>query len=275
MKLVADSGSTKTDWYLIGDKEFITYTTQGYNPYYWTTEEVQKSLELELLGSLNAQEIKELYFYGSGCANELTKKVIMDALAPTFSKATIHLGDDLLAAARATAGHEEGICCILGTGANSCYYNGEIIADKIPSLGYILGDEGAGSYIGKKLIKAYFYREMPVDLANKLELVFDMDKHIIISTLLDGKNPNRFLAKFAMFCSDNKKHPFIENLLLDAFEDFLTRHILKYPNAQGLPVHFIGSIAFGFKDLLIKAVGKDKLSVGKVLKSPFPSLLEY
>jgi glucosamine kinase len=275
MKLVADSGSTKTDWYLVANKELRTYTTQGYNPYYCKTEEIQKSLELELLGNLNAQGVKELYFYGSGCANELTKKVIMDALVPTFSRATISLGDDLLAAARATAGHEEGICCILGTGANSCYYNGEIIADKIPSLGYILGDEGAGSSIGKKLIKAYFYREMPVDLERKLELVFDMDKHIIITTLLDGKNPNRFLAKFAMFCSDNKDHPFVENLLFGAFDDFLTRHILKYPNAQDLPVHFIGSIAFGFKDILIKSLEKYKLSPGKILKSPFPSLLEY
>jgi N-acetylglucosamine kinase-like BadF-type ATPase len=275
MKLIADSGSTKTDWYLIKDKQLLRYSTQGYNPYYCTTEEVKKSLNAELLDKVDAGTIQSLYFYGSGCANVLTQKVIRDALEPTFVHAFISLGDDLLAAARATAGHEAGICCILGTGSNSCVYNGKEIEDKIPSLGYILGDEGAGSFLGRQLVSAYFYREMPIDLAAKMEKAYDMDKHLIISSLLNEKNPNRILASYALFASEHQEHPFIQQLLTACFDAFVGRHILKYPNAEQLPIHFIGSIAFGFQEVLKQVLVKHQLTVGQIYKSPFPTLLEY
>lgn len=275
MKLVADSGSTKTDWYLVKNKELITYKTQGYNPYYCTTEEVRKSLNSELLIHLEANKIDELYFYGSGCSNALTQKIILEALASSFSGATINLGDDLLAAARATAGHDAGICCILGTGSNSCCYNGITIVDKIPSLGYILGDEGSGTYIGRYLIKAYFYREMPVYLAQKIEENYNMDKHLIISSLLGKKNPNRILASFALFCSEYVEEPFIQELLKKCFADFLQCHVLKYTNAKLLPVHFVGSIAFGFKEVLVQVLEEHQLTAGNIYKSPFPTLLSY
>lgn len=275
MKLIADSGSTKTDWYLISDKQLLRYHTQGYNPYYWTTEEVKKSLNAELLNKVDAKTIESLYFYGSGCANALTQKIIRDALEPSFVNASISLGDDLLAAARATAGHEAGICCILGTGSNSCFYNGIEIEDKIPSLGYVLGDEGAGSFLGRQLVTAYFYREMPVDLAVKMEKAYNMDKHLIISSLLNEKNPNRILASYALFASEHQEHPFIEQQLTACFDTFISRHILKYPNAQQLPIHFIGSIAFGFQEVLKQVLEKHQLEVGNIFKSPFPTLLDY
>jgi N-acetylglucosamine kinase-like BadF-type ATPase len=275
MKLIADSGSTKTDWYLIRDKELLRYNTQGYNPYYCTTEEVKKSLNAELLDKVDANAIQSVYFYGSGCANTLTQKVILDALEPTFVNASISLGDDLLAAARSTAGHEAGICCILGTGSNSCLYNGKEIEDKIPSLGYILGDEGAGTFIGRQLVSAYFYREMPMDLAAKMEKAYNMDKHLIISSLLDEKNPNRILASYALFASQHQAHPFIQELLTACFDGFVGRHILKYPKAKELPIHFIGSIAFGFQEVLNQVLEKHQLKLGKIFKSPFPTLLDY
>lgn len=275
MKLIADSGSTKTDWYLIKDKDLLRYNTQGYNPYYCTTEEVKKSLQAELLDQVDAKVIKSVYFYGAGCANALTQKVILDALKPTFVHASISLGDDLLAAARATAGHEAGICCILGTGSNSCIYNGKEVEDKIPSLGYILGDEGAGSFLGRQLVTAYFYREMPVDLAAKMEKAYNMDKHLIISSLLNEKKPNRILGSYALFASEHQEHPFIQQLLIACFDAFVDRHILKYPNAKELPIHFIGSIAFGFQEVLKQVLEKHDLEVGKIFKSPFPTLLEY
>jgi N-acetylglucosamine kinase-like BadF-type ATPase len=275
MKLIADSGSTQTDWYLIRDKELLRYNTEGYNPYYCTTEEVQKSLRAELLNQVDARAIQSLSFYGAGCANVLTQKVIRDALEPIFTNASISLGDDLLAAARSTAGHEAGICCILGTGSNSCSYNGKEIEDKIPSLGYILGDEGAGTFIGRQLVTAYFYREMPVDLATKMEKAYKMDKHSIISSLLGEKKPNRILAAYALFASEHQEHPFVEQLLTACFDAFVRRHILKYPNAQQLPIHFIGSIAFGFQEVLRGVLEKYQLKVGKIYQSPFPTLLEY
>lgn len=275
MKLIADSGSTKTDWYLVSDKEQLKYSTQGYNPYYCTTEEVKKSLNAELLDKLEASKIQSLYFYGAGCANTLTQKIIRDALEPIFSNALISLGDDLLAAARATAKYEAGICCILGTGSNSCSYNGKEIEDKIPSLGYILGDEGAGTFIGRQLLTAYFYREMPADLIVKMQEAHPMDKHLIVSSLLNEKNPNRILASYALFASNHQEHPFIKQLLEACFDAFIYRHILKYPNAKNVPIHFIGSIAFGFRDVLKEALKKQNLRAGKIYKSPFPTLLEY
>ncbi|BDS13592.1 hypothetical protein [Aureispira anguillae] len=275
MKLVADSGSTKTDWYLVKNQSLVRHTTQGYNPYYWTTEEMKKSLELELLDNLQANEVQELYFYGAGCSNPLNQDVIFEALAPTFSNAEISLGDDLLAAARSTAGHEAGICCILGTGSNSCVYDGQKIIDKIPSLGYILGDEGAGAYIGRQLIRAYFYRELPPHLAKELELSYNMDKHLIISELLNGKTPNRTLASFALFCAKQQEEPFIKKLIENNFEEFLHRHVLKYANATELPIHFVGSIAFGFRKNLIEVLERHHLTAGNIFKSPFPSLLAY
>lgn len=275
MRLIADSGSTKTDWYLIEGQELLKHTTQGYNPYYCTTEEVKKSLNTELLDKIDASEIQNLYFYGSGCSNDLTQKVIQDALVPLFFNASISLGDDLLAAARSTAGHSKGICCILGTGSNSCLYNGRDIEDKIPSLGYILGDEGAGTFIGRQLVSAYFYREMPSDLAKKMKATYNMDKHVIISSLLNEKNPNRILASYVEFAVQHQTEPFIERLITDCFNTFIVRHILKYSNALELPIHFIGSIAFGFQDILIKALEQHNLTVGNIFKSPFPTLLEY
>lgn len=275
MKLIADSGSTKTDWYLIDGTKNTSYTTQGYNPYYFTSEEIRQDLEQKLLNQLNAREVKELYFYGSGCANPITEGLIRGALQPLFAGAVINLGDDLLAAARATAGREAGICCILGTGSNSCFYDGTKIADKIPSLGYILGDEGAGASIGKELIRAYFYRDLPQDLALALEEEFVMDKHQIITNLLEGKTPNRFLASFALFALTYQAHPFVEKIIKNCFEDFLKCHVLKYSNAKSLPIHFIGSIAFGHQSLLKQVLERHHLSIGKVSKSPFPNLLAY
>lgn len=275
MKLIADSGSTKTDWYLVDSNQVCVIQTQGYNPYYFTTAEMQQSLEEELLHVLEASQIENLYFYGSGCSNDITQGIVRAALEPAFQQAQIHLGDDLLAAARATAGHEAGICCILGTGTNSCYYNGTTIADKIPSLGYILGDEGAGVYLGKMLVQAYFYREMPEDLSALMGKAFKMDKHVIISTLLDGKNPNRYLAGFALFAVEHREHPFVQQVIAQSFDDFLKRHVLKYPEAQELPVHFVGSVASGFQTELKKRLEHYDLQIGKVLKSPFPDLLDY
>ena len=275
MKLFADSGSTNTVWYLIGPEEVSNFRTQGYNPYYFNSLEIRESIELELEGKFDFMQIKKLSFYGSGCSNDLTSEVIFNALSALFPAASISLGDDLIAAARATAGLDQGICCILGTGSNSCFYDGDVIAYKIPSLGYILGDEGAGSSIGKALISSYFYKEMPPDIALLIESFYPMDKHEIITDLFNGKNPNRFLASFALFCSEHKDHPFVKQLIVDCFDDFLTRHVLKYSNAHSLPVHFVGSIAFGFRNILEETLKKHDLSPGKIIKSPFPDLLSF
>ncbi|MCH2023065.1 MAG: hypothetical protein MK207_11360 [Saprospiraceae bacterium] len=275
MKLVADSGGTKTDWYLVKGKNFTIYTTQGYNPYFCDSLGIQESIEHELLNNLDVQDVKEVYFYGAGCASNESKQIIISVLSAIFSKSIINVGDDILAASRATAGHNPGICCILGTGSSSCFYDGKIMVDRIPSLGFILGDEGSGADIGKKLIRSFFYRDIPDSLSVALEGFYDMDKHMIVTNLISGKYPNRFLASFATFCSEHLEHPFIQKLVADSFDTFLDHHVLKYKNSGELPVHFVGSVAYSFKTLLLASLKRKKLLAGKILKSPFPALLEF
>ena len=275
MKLIADSGSTSTHWYLKNKNKWSLFKTEGYNPYYFSSQEVVQSITSALVEQFQFELIQSLSFYGAGCSNEQTAGVILSALSTIFPKATIQMGDDLIAASRATAGHERGICCILGTGSNSCVYDGDKIIHKIPSLGYILGDEGSGSQIGKSLITAYFYQELPKDLDQALSKFYPMDKHQIIEGLLQHKTPNRYLASFVGFCIIHQQHPYMQQLIGRCFDDFLGRHVLKYPESRQLPIHFVGSIAQGFERLLGQRLSHHKLRKGKVFKSPFPALLEY
>ena len=275
MQLIADSGSTSTVWYLENKKKRSLFKTEGYNPYYFSTDEVALSIASTLKGAFDFAAVCSISFYGAGCSNAQSSAVISGALSTVFPQAEIVLGDDLIAAARATAAYSSGVCCILGTGSNSCVYDGQKILRKIPSLGYILGDEGAGSQIGKALISSYFYQEMPPDLATTLSQFYPMDKHQIISKLFNHKTPNRYLASFVQFGVDHQQHPYIRQLIQGCFDTFLRRHVLKYPESKHLPIHFVGSVAFGFKELLEQALKQHKLKIGRVLKSPFPALLDY
>ena len=277
MKLVADSGSTKTQWYAINSEAEITLTiqTQGYNPYYYTTIEILKSLKEELLPQLEGESIETLYFYGAGCSSEQNQDMMRKTLGQFFTKASIDIGTDLLAAARATAGHEEGICCILGTGANSCYYDGNQIIDNLPPLGYILGDEGSGASLGKMIIQAYYYREMSEYLAAKLSVFANMDRHHLLEKLFNETMPSRFLASFANFAVENQEDASIQELIARNFDLFIQKHLLKYKKSRALPVHFIGSIAHGFQDILEACLSANELTLGNVYQTPFPTLLEY
>lgn len=275
MRLIADSGSTKTSWYLVDSKVVKIVYSDGYNPYYWTAESIEQNIKETVLPQLNSGTIEQLNFYGAGCANATMKAVLQKALTTCFPNVQLGLEDDLMAAARATAGRNVGICCILGTGANSCYYDGRAVVDKIPALGYVLGDEGAGTYIGRALIQAYFYREMPKDLAEKMTERFDMNRHHIITQVLNGDRPNTYLASFVLFAAEEQQHPFIQQLVHSCLNSFVTRHVLKYASASLVPIHFVGSVAFGFQVLLEEVLVQHNLSVGKILKSPFPALLSY
>lgn len=278
MKLIADSGSTKTQWYLIDTTHTQSFLTEGYNPYYNSRDYIQQSLESDLIPKINqltTSPIQDLHFYGAGCGTLANRNLLQDIFMHLFPSTPIEIGTDLLAAARATAGHQAGICCILGTGTNSCYYDGKKIVDNLPSLGYILGDEGAGAALGKQIIQSYFYREMPLELKNKLEQSFDMNRHHILQEVLQGDTPSRFLASFAQFAVQHQKDTFITQLIEQNFENFITRHLYKYHIHGDLPVHFVGSIAFGFQDILIPLLKKHQLTAGTILKTPFPQLLGY
>lgn len=274
MRLIADSGSTKTKWYCIKDDNINEINTRGYNPYYCNSSQIIASLQSELLPQINPLIINQIYFYGAGCSHIANQIIVIDALSFIFKNAKIEVNTDLLAAARATSVDQAGICCILGTGTNSCYYNGKTIVDNLPSLGYILGDEGSGAALGKALLQAYFYRELPPYLESKIQDFANMDRHYILDKV-NRDMPSRFLASFAVFCATHQQEPCIKEMITSNFEQFIKKHLLKYKKVKELPIHFVGSIAYEFQGILRPLLEKNRLKVGLIIKTPFPQLLDY
>ncbi len=278
MLLIADSGSTKTSWRLIdGTNPARNFSTVGYNPHYLQTDEIQKSLTDTLLIQLGFSPtlVKEVHFYGAGCSSKRENKTVRDALNEVFPKSKNNVDHDLLAAARAACGREAGIACILGTGSNSCSYNGKDIIDGVPSLGFIMGDEGSGAQLGRLLLKAFFYREMPTDIKAVFDKEYGLTKDEMISKVYHESMPSRYVAQFSRFYTDHKEHPFIQKLLHKNFHEFLTRHVVKYENCQQLPIHYIGSIAFYFRDVLETVMNELNLKPGRFIRNPLDRLEEY
>ncbi len=275
MKLIADSGSTKTQWYVVRSADSKAFRTIGFNPYFYTTASLIDTLRTVLHLEIPLLEIEAVQFYGAGCGDATQRQKLQGALAQLMPQATIEVQTDLLAAARATAGQQAGICCILGTGSNSCYYDGNQIVDNLPSLGYLLGDEGAGAHLGRMLLQAYFYREMPAMVAAAMEQQYEMNRVAILNELIQSKTPNQYLASFADFAVDQKAQPFIQGLIRQNMELFITRHVQKYRMHGNLPVHFVGSIAKGFEFVLRPLLLEHGLAVGQIIKEPFPNLLHY
>ncbi len=278
MLLIADSGSTKTSWRLIdAAKSARDFSTIGYNPHYFETAEIRKSLEETLLTQLGfaPQLIREVHFYGAGCSSKRENKTVRDALNAVFPKASNNVDHDLLAAARAACGRKPGIACILGTGSNSCAYDGGNIVDGVPSLGFIMGDEGSGAHLGRALLKTYFYREMPADIVKSFEKQYGLTKDELISNIYHKPMPSRYSAQFSRFCTDYKEHPFIQKLLRENFEEFLVRHVTKYENAQKWPIHYIGSVAFYFQDILIQLMEELNMKPGRFIRNPLDRLVEF
>ena len=220
-------------------------------------------------------EVEELFFYGTGLTNPTNEKVVRLALKEVFSGVEIMLEDDLLGAARALCGREKGIACILGTGANSCYYNGKKIVKNSPGLGYILGDEGSGSYLGKKVIQYYLYNTFDEDLLYRFNKQFNVTKDEILNSVYKKPLANRYLASYAIFLAENRGHYMIENIIEDGLNDFFFNHLYKYEETWKLPINFTGSIAFGFKDVLQELCHTYELELGTIMQSPMDGLIEY
>jgi glucosamine kinase len=274
IKLIADSGSTKAEWCLLDGKKKKTFFTQGLSPYFLTSEQIQKIIETELKIKMK-QEPAEVFFYGTGCASAANAKIVKKALQKVFPKATIAVDHDLMGAAKALCGKEKGIACILGTGSNSCYYNGKKIVKNSPGLGYVLGDEGSGAYLGKKVIQYYLYNTFDADLMDRFNAKFNTSNAEILEAVYKKPLPNRYLASFAVFLAENRGHYMIENIIEDGFNDFFFNHIYKYRESWILPINFIGSVAFGFKDVLKDMCNSYELQLGKVLQKPMDGLIKY
>jgi len=276
MILIADCGSTKADWRLIGKNDFAQdFHTRGFNPFLHSSDVVRDALKKELLPGLTEYKVEEIHFYGAGCSDPYRCSIIEGALTDLFPSALINIDHDLLAAARATCGEEAGISCILGTGSNSCLYDGVSIIDNVTNLGHILGDEGSGYHLGKSLVQAYFYRELPAPIKEAFEVFCPLGKREILNEIYNKGKANVFLSSFAQFIADHKEEPFIEQMIKEAFEMFILRHVCKYENYENLPVSFIGSIAFHFQDILLKVLKSHSIQAGVIVKKPIERLVAF
>ena len=249
--LIADSGSTKTDWCLVAaGKRPRHYQTAGLNPFFRTHDDCIRIMESELKLKPGKADIGGVVFYGAGVKDKSKTAFIEKALGQHFGIKNVWAYSDMLGAARATCGSDKGVCGILGTGSNSCYYNGSKILTQHPSLGYIVGDEGSGTYMGKRVLQYYFYNTFDEDLRAAFENKYGNNLTDILEKIYRGEAPNRYLASFTQFLIEQRGHYMIENIIEDALIDFYQRHILKYRESWKYPINFVGTVAYEFRDII-------------------------
>ncbi len=274
MRLIADSGSSKTDWRLLNGEEIVQqFSSNGINPYYQKQDTIYNDIQNTLIPNINGN-IEQVFFYGAGCIDD-KKLPVEKALINCFPEAQIAVENDVLAAARALCNKEEGIACILGTGANSCFYNGRNITKNLRAFGFLLGDEGSGAYLGKQLIIRYLRKQLPEHLTEKFNNRFHLSEESIMEKVYGEPFPNRYLASFSKFLFHHQKDPYIYKLIYDAFEAFIKNYILKYQNAKAHKVHFVGSIAFYYANILRQACQDQGITVKNILETPIAGLTLY
>ncbi|RFM28936.1 BadF/BadG/BcrA/BcrD ATPase family protein [Deminuibacter soli] len=274
VKLIADSGSTKCEWCLLSGGKKKLISTQGISPYFLSADQIVALLQKELLPKLKA-EIDEVYYYGTGLGSAENVAILKKVLRKLFPGAKVEATHDLMGAARALCGDDKGIACILGTGSNSCFYNGKKIVKNSPGLGYVLGDEGSGTYLGKKVIQYYLYNTFDEDLKARFDARFTTTPAEILENVYKKPLPNRYLAAFTIFLAENRGHYMVENIIEDGLNDFFFNHLYKYRESWSLPIHFTGSVAYGFRDVLKELCQTYELELGKVLQKPMDGLVSY
>ncbi|OJJ17499.1 N-acetylglucosamine kinase [marine bacterium AO1-C] len=272
MILIADSGSTKTDWRLVDDEQKIGQAQSlGFNPNYESGEFI-KSVQAQVLPEIKSP-IKEVHFYGAGISTDNNHHITQEVLTSLFPKATIFANHDVLAAARALCGHESGIACILGTGSNACLYDGVKTTSRETNLGYIMGDEGSGYHLGKSLVTAYIHQELPNELMQRFAKRYpQVNRENLLKHLYHKPYPNRYLAGFAKFLFDYRQQPAIYKMIYDCFSLFFDRYILKLENNHLYSVHFVGSVAFYFSDILRQVANDKNRRAGNILETPIAGL---
>ncbi|OAD45656.1 N-acetylglucosamine kinase [Polaribacter atrinae] len=277
MILIADGGSTKADWIAINKNKEEAFRTRtlGLNPAIVPAEELYNRI-INMFQLINVKDdVEEIHFYGAGCGTPKPIQILKTILESIFVNAKIVISEDMLAAVYAATGKEPALVCILGTGSNSCYYDGENMEMLVPSLGYILMDEASGNYFGKKLIIDYFYKNMPAEIAEKFKEEFDLDPDYIKKNLYREPNPNMYLASFAKFMFDFKEEKYIKKIITEGFQEFFKYRILPYNKTIDTPIYFIGSIAHYFRDILEEMAAKNNLVITDVIQRPIDNLLEY
>ncbi len=274
--LVADSGSTKTDWSLIKDgKTKKKLSTLGINPYFVDEAKATTILNDELKIGKAAQDVSAVYFYGAGVKAPENQKFVQKILKHHFDIKNVEVFTDMLGAARATCGLEKGVTAILGTGSNSCFYDGKKITKQKSSLGYVLGDEGSGTHLGKKVLNYFFYETFDGDLHEAFINKYGNNLPEVLERTYKQPFPNRYLASFTEFLQEHRGHFMVENILEDSFLEFFNANLLKYRESWKYPIHFVGSVAFAFKDVLENIAAHYGLTIGNVAKSPMDGLVRF
>ncbi|CAL2090808.1 N-acetylglucosamine kinase-like BadF-type ATPase [Tenacibaculum sp. 190524A05c] len=277
MILIADGGSTKADWIALDKNrnEVFRARTLGLNPAVVPSEELNNRI-VNMFQLINIKdEVEEIHFYGAGCGTPKPVQILHDVMKSIFTNASIHIAEDMLAAVYAASGTDPSIVCILGTGSNSCYFNGSEMEMLTASLGYSIMDEASGNYFGRLLIRDYYYNKMPKQIAKSFESEFNLDADYIKMNLYRKPNPNMYLATFAKFMFEFKNEKYIKKLIRKGFQEFFKYRILPYKKDNSTPIYFIGSIAYYFKETLEKVANKHDLSVTGIIQRPIDNLLEY
>lgn len=277
MIAIADGGSTKCDWVILNDNGSVyrTAVTNGFNPNIippaQITEEIGRSVILTAL----QYRLSKIYYYGSGCGIERNCSLVNAEFQKFFPNSEVVIKDDLTAAAYAAYNGRPAIVCILGTGSNSCYFDGENVRRDLPSLGFLIGDEGSGSAIGKLLLRRFFMKKLPSDLHQEFQQVYQLTIEDALRNMYHNPRANAYLGEFNRFVADRKTHPYFQNMVFDEMKNFLDYQVLPYPEARKAEINFIGYVAFIYEDLLRAAAAELNLHIGTVVRKPIESLVDY
>lgn len=276
MLCVIEGGSTKADWLIAdGAKEMKRFTTIGFNPFFHSSDFVFETLSKHKELSAYKDAKIEIHYFGAGCSSKERNAIVADGFNRYFKKAKVNVDHDMLASVYATCGDEPGIACIIGTGSNSCYFDGKQVHEKNYGLGYILGDEGSGSYYGKKLVTSFLYGLMPENLNKSFTETYHLNKDSIVRHVYNEPEPNVWLAFFSKFLTAHRHDPFIQHMIRHGMREFIELYVCHYKNFRELPVHFVGSIAFIFKEELKEVASTHFINVGKIIKQPIDELMKY
>jgi N-acetylglucosamine kinase-like BadF-type ATPase len=275
IKLIADGGGTKTEWRLMESSSKKSFFTTGISPYYLSKAEIEQLLLKEFPSGVLKKQVDEIFYYGTGCKTKEKANLVAKALAAIFPKAKIQVTHDLMGAAIATCGNQPGIVCILGTGSNSCVYNGKRMVSNSPGLGFILGDEGSGAYLGKKVVQHFLYGVFDEALQSSFLKEFKTSKEEILHKVYKEPFANRYLAGFAKFLSMHRGHYMVENIIEDGLRDFFDQHLQHYPKNKNYTFHFVGGVAYHFRDKIAELCRDYGFRLGKIMQQPMKGIVQY
>jgi N-acetylglucosamine kinase-like BadF-type ATPase len=276
MILIAESGSTKTDWVLVNDnKEITMFKTMGFNPFFHSSEFIAEEIQNNKEFYEASKNVDKLYFYGAGCSSDEMNNIVKLGLSKIYPNSAVIVDHDLLACALSTYQGEPSISCILGTGSNSCYFDGKVLREEVPAIAYVLGDEGSGSFYGKKLLRDYLYNQLPESISKDFESQFGNAKADIFENVYMKPHANVYLASFMKFINRHYHHEYVVNMIQHGMNEFMKIHVCCYPEHKSVKTHFIGSISKIFERELIQAANNNGVILGEIIQKPVDNLVNY